>query len=133
MIVPTYSVTEQSLHVVKSSNKQDIESNHQQGAVNKCVCLQNKARNMPYLLAVICIYFSTFLVRCYYTSQNMTSLHRNSPTDSAGIAYLISGIGLGRLVSILFFIGVLSDKFGRRAIMLLSAVLYAVLPVFPPV
>ncbi|AUC49100.1 hypothetical protein FORC50_2145 [Salmonella enterica subsp. enterica serovar Typhimurium] len=53
----------------------------------------------------------------------MTSLAQKFSTDSAGIAYLISGIGLGRLVSILFF-GVLSDKFGRRAIILLGAVLY---------
>lgn len=86
---------------------------------------QNKARNMPYLLAVICIYFSYFLhgMSVITLAQNMTSLAHKFSTDSAGIAYLISGIGLGRLVSILFF-GVLSDKFGRRAIILLGAVLY---------
>ncbi len=86
---------------------------------------QNKARNMPYLLAVICIYFSYFLhgMSVITLAQNMTSLAQKFSTDSAGIAYLISGIGLGRLVSILFF-GVLSDKFGRRAIILLGAVLY---------
>lgn len=53
----------------------------------------------------------------------MTSLAEKFSTDNAGIAYLISGIGLGRLVSILFF-GVLSDKFGRRAIILLGVILY---------
>ncbi|EAT3492176.1 MFS transporter [Salmonella enterica] len=86
---------------------------------------QNKARNMPYLLTVICIYFSYFLhgMSVITLAQNMTSLAQKFSTDSAGIAYLISGIGLGRLVSILFF-GVLSDKFGRRAIILLGAVLY---------
>lgn len=42
---------------------------------------QNKARNMPYLLAVICIYFSYFLhgMSVITLAQNMTSLHRNSP------------------------------------------------------
>lgn len=86
---------------------------------------QNKARNMPFLLAVICIYFSYFLhgISVITLAQNMTSLAEKFSTDSAGIAYLISGIGLGRLVSILFF-GVLSDKFGRRAIILLGVVLY---------
>ncbi len=53
----------------------------------------------------------------------MTSLAAKFSTDNAGIAYLISGIGLGRLVSILFF-GVISDKFGRRAVILLGVVLY---------
>ncbi|MGS9159735.1 MFS transporter, partial [Salmonella enterica subsp. enterica serovar Infantis] len=76
-------------------------------------------------LAVICIYLSYFLHRMSVITlaQNMTSRAQKFSTDSAGIAYLISGIGLGRLVRILFF-GVLSDKFGRRALILLGAVLY---------
>lgn len=96
---------------------------------------QNKARNMPYLLAVICIYFSYFLhgMSVITLAQNMTSLAQKFSTDSAGIAYLISGIGLGRLVSILFF-GVLSDKFGRRAIILLAPYYICCFSsVFPPV
>lgn len=42
---------------------------------------QNKARNMPYLLAVICIYFSYFLhgMSVITLAQNMTSLAQNSP------------------------------------------------------
>ena len=40
-------------------------------------------------------------------AQNMSSLAEKFSTDNAGIAYLISGIGLGRLNSILFF-GVIS-------------------------
>ncbi|EYI63459.1 transporter, partial [Salmonella enterica subsp. enterica serovar Heidelberg str. N20134] len=63
---------------------------------------QNKARNMPYLLAVICYFilvtFST-VMSVITLAQNMTSLAQKFSTDSAGIAYLISGIGLGRLVS----------------------------------
>ncbi len=82
---------------------------------------QNKTFNTPFLLAIICIYLSYFLhgISVITLAQNMSSLAEKFSTDNAGIAYLISGIGLGRLVSILFF-GVLSDKFGRRAIILLG-------------
>lgn len=86
---------------------------------------QSKAFNTPFFLAIICIYFSYFLhgISVITLAQNMTSLAEKFSTDNAGIAYLISGIGLGRMVSILFF-GVLSDKFGRRAIILLGVILY---------
>lgn len=86
---------------------------------------QNKAFSTPFILAVICIYLSYFLhgISVITLAQNMTSLAEKFSTNSAGIAYLISGIGLGRLVSILFF-GFLSDKFGRRAIILLGVLLY---------
>ncbi|POT26522.1 MFS transporter [Citrobacter freundii] len=86
---------------------------------------QNKTFNTPFLLAITCIYLSYFLhgISVITLAQNMSSLAEKFSTDNAGIAYLISGIGLGRLVSILFF-GVLSDKFGRRAIILLGAILY---------
>lgn len=53
----------------------------------------------------------------------MSSLAEKFSTDNAGIAYLISGIGLGRLISILFF-GVISDKFGRRAVILMAVIMY---------
>ncbi|MGI3449556.1 MFS transporter [Citrobacter arsenatis] len=86
---------------------------------------QNKTFNTPFLLAITCIYLSYFLhgISVITLAQNMSSLAEKFSTDNAGVAYLISGIGLGRLVSILFF-GVLSDKFGRRAIILLGAILY---------
>ena len=74
---------------------------------------QNKAFSTPFILAVLCIYFSYFLhgISVITLAQNMSSLAEKFSTDNAGIAYLISGIGLGRLISILFF-GVISDKFG---------------------
>lgn len=86
---------------------------------------QKKTFNTPFFLAITCIYLSYFLhgISVITLAQNMTSLAEKFSTDNAGIAYLISGIGLGRLVSILFF-GVLSDKFGRRAIILLGVILY---------
>ena len=86
---------------------------------------QNKAFSTPFILAVLCIYFSYFLhgISVITLAQNMSSLAEKFSTDNAGIAYLISGIGLGRLISILFF-GVISDKFGRRAVILMAAVMY---------
>lgn len=86
---------------------------------------QNKAFSTPFILAVLCIYFSYFLhgISVITLAQNMTSLAEKFSTDNAGIAYLISGIGLGRLISILFF-GVISDKFGRRAVILMAVIMY---------
>ncbi|MEO3988483.1 MFS transporter [Pseudocitrobacter cyperus] len=85
----------------------------------------NKTFGTPFILAVFCIYLSYFLhgISVITLAQNMTPLAEKFSTDNAGIAYLISGIGLGRLISILFF-GVLSDKFGRRAIILLGVASY---------
>ncbi len=84
---------------------------------------QNKAFSTPFILAVLCIYFSYFLhgISVITLAQNMSSLAEKFSTDNAGIAYLISGIGLGRLISILFF-GVISDKFGRRAVILMAVI-----------
>ncbi|HDD8970112.1 TPA: MFS transporter [Escherichia coli] len=86
---------------------------------------QNKAFSTPFILAVLCIYFSYFLhgISVITLAQNMSSLAEKFSTDNAGIAYLISGIGLGRLISILFF-GVISDKFGRRTVILMAVIMY---------
>jgi len=79
----------------------------------------------PYLLAVVGIYLSYFVhgMSVITLAQNMTSLSMKFGTDDAGIAYLISGIGLGRLISILFF-GIVSDKLGRRTVILIGIFLY---------
>lgn len=85
------------------------------------------SKGASFMLAAIGIYLSYFLhgASVIALAQNMTSLAEKFATDSAGIAYLISGIGLGRLVTILFF-GALSDKFGRRAMILLGIILYMI-------
>lgn len=95
---------------------------------------QNKARNMPFLLAVICIYFSYFLhgISVITLAQNMTSLAEKFSTDSAGIAYLISGIGLGRLVSILFLAYFLINLAAGRLYCLASCCICYFSSVFPP-
>ncbi|PWC16985.1 MFS transporter [Brenneria roseae subsp. roseae] len=86
---------------------------------------QLKAFNAPFLLAAIGIYLSYFLhgISVITLAQNMTHLAEKFNTDNAGIAYVISGIGLGRLVCILFF-GIISDKFGRRSVIFLGIALY---------
>src|SRR5471030_1762299 len=84
-----------------------------------------KTIKYPFLLAVVGIYLSYFVhgMSVITLAQNMTNLSAKFGTDDAGIAYLISGIGLGRLISILFF-GVVSDKLGRRAVILIGILLY---------
>ncbi|HHF8506800.1 TPA: hypothetical protein ACPT35_004908, partial [Escherichia coli] len=54
---------------------------------------QNKAFSTPFILAVLCIYFSYFLhgISVITLAQNMSSLAEKFSTDNAGIAYLISG------------------------------------------
>ncbi|QTF07332.1 MFS transporter [Brenneria izadpanahii] len=86
---------------------------------------QLKAFNAPFLLAAIGIYLSYFLhgISVITLAQNMTPLAEKFNTDNAGIAYVISGIGLGRLICILFF-GIISDKFGRRSVIFLGIALY---------
>ncbi|OTB20853.1 MFS transporter, partial [Escherichia coli] len=79
----------------------------------------------PLILAVLCIDFSDFLqgLSVMTRAQNTTSLAGKLSTDNAGIAYLISGIGVGRLIGILVF-GVICDKLGRRAGILMAVIRY---------
>ncbi len=56
-------------------------------------------------------------------AQNMDSLANRLNTDSAGIAYVISGLEIGRLI-VLFFMGALSDKFGRKPFVFLGGLFY---------
>lgn len=66
---------------------------------------QNKAFSTPFILAVLSIYFSYFLhgISVITLAQNMSSLAEKFSTDNAGIAYLISGIGLGRFAILLWY------------------------------
>lgn len=56
-------------------------------------------------------------------AQNMDYLANQLNTDSAGIAYVISGLGIGRLI-VLFVMGALSDKFGRKPFVFLGGLFY---------
>lgn len=72
------------------------------------------SKGTSFMLAAIGIYLSYFLhgASVIALAQNMTSLAEKFATDSAGIAYLISGIGLGRLVTILFFGALSAENLG---------------------
>ncbi len=77
---------------------------------------QNKAFGTPFILAVLCIYFSYFLhgISVITLAQNMSSLRKSFPLTTRALP-VISGIGLGRLISILFFgVILISLVVGRR-------------------
>ncbi|WP_144530020.1 MFS transporter [Peribacillus simplex] len=58
-------------------------------------------------------------------ASNMTSLTKQWDTDSTGISYLIAAIGIGRLLTY-GLSGVLSDKFGRKPLIIVSSVIMGV-------
>ncbi|MFE5431727.1 MFS transporter [Peribacillus simplex] len=58
-------------------------------------------------------------------ASNMTSLTEQWDTDSTGISYLIAAIGIGRLLTY-GLSGVLSDKFGRKPLIIVSSVIMGV-------
>lgn len=58
-------------------------------------------------------------------ASNMPSLTEQWDTDSTGISYLIAAIGIGRLLTY-GLSGVLSDKFGRKPLVIVSSVIMGV-------
>lgn len=56
-------------------------------------------------------------------AQNMTYLTQQLHTDKAGVSYVISALGIGRLI-VLYVSGVLSDKFGRKPFIYLGMLVY---------
>ena len=58
-------------------------------------------------------------------ASNMPSLTEQWDTDSTGISYLIAAIGIGRLLTY-GISGVLSDKFGRKPLIIISSVIMGV-------
>lgn len=58
-------------------------------------------------------------------SSNMSYLTRQLNTDEAGISYLVSAIGIGKLISF-SLAGKLSDKLGRKPLVVTAAFLYLI-------
>lgn len=56
-------------------------------------------------------------------AQNMNFLTQQLHTDKAGVSYVISALGMGRLI-VLYVSGVLSDKFGRKPFIYLGMITY---------
>ena len=78
-----------------------------------------------YIPTSICLYMNYFVhgMGAIILAQNMDYLANQLNTDSAGIAYVISGLGIGRLI-VLFVMGALSDKFGRKPFVFLGGLFY---------
>lgn len=58
-------------------------------------------------------------------TQNMRALSSNWGTSIATVSYVISGIGIGRLLAY-YFLGSLSDKYGRKKIIYFGMISYFV-------
>ncbi|WP_392560405.1 MFS transporter [Orbus mooreae] len=78
-----------------------------------------------YIPTSICLYINYFVhgMGAIILAQNMNYLTAQLNTDTAGVAYVISGLGIGRLI-VLFVMGTLSDKFGRKPFVFLGGLFY---------
>ncbi|MCL5444426.1 MFS transporter, partial [Lactobacillus johnsonii] len=54
---------------------------------------------------------------------NMTMLSKQWGVTDAGVSFVISSLGIGRLI-VLYISGVLSDKYGRRVFVQLGILTY---------
>ncbi|QWU14907.1 Sugar phosphate permease [Paenibacillus sophorae] len=80
-----------------------------------------------YMPAAISLYINYIIqgISAIILAQNMEFLTGQFHTDKAGVAYVISGLGIGKLL-VLFISGVLSDRFGRKPFVLLGIAGYVV-------
>lgn len=81
--------------------------------------------NNKYTLTALGLYINYFIhgMGVIILSQNMTYLMEQLNTDKAGVAYVISALGIGRFI-VLYISGALSDKFGRKPFVLGGIVTY---------
>ena len=80
-----------------------------------------------YMPTALSMYINYFLhgMGCIILAQNIDFLMEQLNTNNAGVAYVISALGLGRLI-VLFVSGVLSDKYGRKPFVLLGMATYVI-------
>lgn len=78
-------------------------------------------RKNPYFPTVMSLYTNYILqgMAAIILAQNMVPLMKQFGTTAAGMSLVISSIGLGRIL-ILYFAGRMSDKFGRKRIVLMG-------------
>lgn len=76
-----------------------------------------------YFISAFGMYINYFLLGMVniILASNMSSLTNQLDTDATGISYLIAAIGIGRLITY-SIAGALSDKFGRKPLIIVSAV-----------
>lgn len=89
--------------------------------------MQNTFLKNKYMPTALAMYINYFLhgMGCIILAQNIDFLMEQFNTNNAGVSYVISALGLGRLI-VLFISGVLSDKYGRKPFVLLGMVSYVV-------
>lgn len=86
-----------------------------------------------YIQASIGLYSNYFLLGMVniILSSNMTYLTAQWDTDRTGVSYIIAAIGFGKLLSYSSF-GVLSDKIGRKPLLLFASIAMAVFAIGIP-
>ena len=85
---------------------------------------QNKSLKSLYPTAFV-LYLSFFVhgFGAAILSQNTKSFQALWNTDAAGVLYVISALGIGRLITYPFS-GAISDKFGRRLTVIIGCLVY---------
>ena len=83
--------------------------------------MQNTLTKNKYMPTALAMYINYFIhgMGCIILAQNIDFLMEQFNTNKAGVSYVISALGLGRLI-VLFVSGVLSDKYGRKPFILLG-------------
>lgn len=86
-----------------------------------------KTASKSFYLTAFCIYINYFVhgMGASILAQNSTSLQRLWSTDAAAVLYVVSALGIGRLIA-LPFSGVMSDKLGRKKTILLGVIFYII-------
>ncbi|WP_080873776.1 MFS transporter [Oceanobacillus timonensis] len=81
--------------------------------------------NNPYLKTSIGLYLNFFMLGMIniIIASNMGNLSRLYDVTPSQVSFLVSAIGIGKLVA-LFFAGRLSDKIGRKPIIIAASFLY---------
>ena len=89
--------------------------------------MQNTLTKNKYMPTALAMYINYFIhgMGCIILAQNIDFLMEQFNTNKAGVSYVISALGLGRLI-VLFVSGILSDKYGRKPFILLGMGTYAI-------
>lgn len=87
--------------------------------------MQNTLTKNKYMPTALSMYINYFIhgMGCIILAQNIDFLMEQLNTNKAGVSYVISALGLGRLI-VLFVSGILSDKYGRKPFILLGMTTY---------
>lgn len=83
--------------------------------------MQNTLTKNKYMPTALAMYINYFIhgMGAIILAQNIDFLMEQFNTNKAGVSYVISALGLGRLI-VLFVSGILSDKYGRKPFVLLG-------------